>query len=485
MSFQIPAFAPALPEIIVLTMACAILVIDLYIAEERRNLTYLLTQLTLVIAALATLGAIPAEPQVTFSGTFIRDTMGDLLKAFIYLVALGVFLYSKDYIRERRLFTGEYHVFTGEYHVIGLFGVLGMMVMVSAGSLLTVYLGLELLSLSLYALVAYDRDSLPATEAAMKYFVLGAVASRLLLYGMSMLYGATGTLDLAQLAERVSGGSQGDPVLIFGIAFVVAGLAFKLGAVPFHMYLPDVYHGAPTSVTLYVGTVPKLAAFALTIRVLAEGLAPLHGDWQGMLTVLAVLSLGLGNVVAIAQTNIKRMFAYSTISHVGFILLGILSGTPEGYAGAMFYTITYALMALGGFGMILLLTRQGFEADNLDDFRGLNERSPWFAFMMLLVIFSMAGVPPTVGFYAKLSVLQAVVQVDMVWLAIVAVLFSVVGAFYYLRVVKLMYFDEVEDRSPLQAAPDLRLALSVNALAILVLGLFPGGLMALCLGSFG
>jgi NADH-quinone oxidoreductase subunit N len=478
MSFQIPAFAPALPEIIVLTMACAILVIDLYIAEERRNLTYLLTQLTLVIAALATLGAIPAEPQVTFSGTFIRDTMGDLLKAFIYLVALGVFLYSKDYIRERRLFTGE-------YHVIGLFGVLGMMVMVSAGSLLTVYLGLELLSLSLYALVAYDRDSLPATEAAMKYFVLGALASGLLLYGMSMLYGATGTLDLAQLAERVSGGSQGDPVLIFGIAFVVAGLAFKLGAVPFHMYLPDVYHGAPTSVTLYVGTVPKLAAFALTIRVLAEGLAPLHGDWQGMLAVLAVLSLGLGNVVAIAQTNIKRMFAYSTISHVGFILLGILSGTPEGYAGAMFYTITYALMALGGFGMILLLTRQGFEADNLDDFRGLNERSPWFAFMMLLVIFSMAGVPPTVGFYAKLSVLQAVVQVDMVWLAIVAVLFSVVGAFYYLRVVKLMYFDEVEDRSPLQAAPDLRLALSVNALAILVLGLFPGGLMALCLGSFG
>jgi NADH-quinone oxidoreductase subunit N len=476
MSFQIPAFAPALPEIIVLTMACAILVIDLYISEERRSLTYLLTQLTLVIAALATLGGIPAEPQVTFSGTFIRDAMGDLLKAFIYLMAIGVFLYSKDYLRARRLFTGE-------FHVTGLFGVLGMMVMVSAHSLLTVYLGLELLSLSLYALVAYDRDSLPATEAAMKYFVLGALASGLLLYGMSMLYGATGTLDLAILAERVADGSQGDPVLVFGIAFVVAGLAFKLGAVPFHMYLPDVYHGAPTAVTVYVGTAPKIAAFALTMRVLAEGLAPLHADWQQMLVLLAVLSLALGNVVAIAQTNLKRMFAYSTISHVGFILLGILAGTPEGYAGAMFYAITYALTALGGFGMILLLTRQGFEADNLDDFRGLNERSPWFAFMMLLVIFSMAGVPPTVGFYAKLSVLQAVVQIDMVWLAIVAVLFSVVGAFYYLRVIKLMYFDEVEDRSPLEAAPDLRLALSLNGLAVLLLGLFPGGLMALCLGA--
>ncbi len=476
MSFQIPAFALALPEIIVLTMACTILVIDLYISEERRSLTYLLTQLTLVIAALATLGGIPAEPQVTFAGTFVRDAMGDLLKAFIYLMVIGVFLYSKDYLRARRLFTGE-------FHVTGLFGVLGMMVMVSAHSLLTVYLGLELLSLSLYALVAYDRDSLPATEAAMKYFVLGALASGLLLYGMSMLYGATGTLDLAILAERVAGGTQGDPVLVFGIAFVVAGLAFKLGAVPFHMYLPDVYHGAPTAVTVYIGTAPKIAAFALTMRVLAEGLAPLHADWQQMLVVLAVLSLALGNVVAIAQTNIKRMFAYSTISHVGFILLGILAGTPEGYAGAMFYAITYALTALGGFGMILLLTRQGFEADNLDDFRGLNERSPWFAFMMLLVIFSMAGVPPTVGFYAKLSVLQAVIQVDMVWLAIVAVLFSVVGAFYYLRVIKLMYFDEVEDRSPLAAAPDLRLALSLNGLAVLLLGLFPGGLMALCLGA--
>jgi NADH-quinone oxidoreductase subunit N len=476
MSFQIPAFAPALPEIIVLTMACVILVIDLFLTEERRNLTYLLTQVTLIVAALATLGGIPAEPQVTFSGTFVRDAMGDLLKAFIYLLAFGVFLYSKDYLRARRLFTGE-------FHVTGLFGILGMMVMVSAHSLLTVYLGLELLSLSLYALVAYDRDSLPATEAAMKYFVLGALASGLLLYGMSMLYGATGTLDLALLAERLEGGIKGDPVLVFGLAFVVAGLAFKLGAVPFHMYLPDVYHGAPTAVTVYVGTAPKLAAFALIMRVLAEGLAPLHADWQQMLVVLAVLSLALGNVVAIAQTNLKRMFAYSTISHVGFILLGILAGTPEGYAGAMFYAITYTLMALGGFGMILLLAREGFEADNLDDFRGLNERSPWFAFMMLLVIFSMAGVPPTVGFYAKLSVLQAVIQVDMVWLAIVAVLFSVVGAFYYLRVVKLMYFDPVADRAPLAAAPDMRLALSLNGIAVLLLGVFPGALMALCLAA--
>ncbi|HEY5789095.1 MAG TPA: NADH-quinone oxidoreductase subunit NuoN [Gammaproteobacteria bacterium] len=477
MSFQIPAFAPALPEIIVLTMASAILVIDLYLPEERRSLSYALTQLTLVVAALATLGGMPAEPVLTFSGTFVRDAMGDILKAFIYLVAAGVFLYSKEYLRLRKLFTGE-------FHVIGLFGVLGMMVMVSAHSLLTVYLGLELLSLALYALVAYDRDSLPATEAAMKYFVLGALASGLLLYGMSMLYGASGTLDLALLGERLVAGSR-EPVLVFGLAFVVAGLAFKLGAVPFHMYLPDVYHGAPTAVTLYIGTAPKLAAFALVMRVLVEGLGGLHADWQQMLMVLAVLSLGLGNVVAIAQTNLKRMLAYSTISHVGFILLGILAATPDGYASSMFYAITYALMALGGFGMILLLSRQGFEADNLEDFRGLNERSPWFAFMMLLLMFSMAGVPPTVGFYAKLSVLQAVIEVDLLWLALVAVLFSVIGAFYYLRVIKLMYFDAPADTAALSGAADLRLVLSLNGLAILLLGLFPGSLMALCLGAMG
>jgi len=476
MSFQIPNFALALPEIIVLTMTCIVLLVDLFVKQDRRNLSYMLTQLTLVLAAVATLGSMSTESAVTFSGTFVRDPMGDILKLFVYLVTSGVFLYSRDYLRERGLLTGE-------YLMLGLFAVLGMMVMISAHSMLTVYLGIELLALSLYSMVALNRDSIASTEAAMKYFVLGALASGLLLYGMSMLYGATGTLDLAVLGSRIADTPSNDPVLVLGLAFVVAGLAFKLGAVPFHMYLPDVYHGAPTSVTLFIGTAPKLAAFAMVVRVLNEGLGDLLIQWQGMLVILAVLSMAVGNVVAIAQTNIKRMFAYSTISHVGFILLGILSGTESGYASAMFYTITYALMALGGFGMILLLTRKGFEAEEISDFSGLASRSPWFAFIMLLLMFSMAGVPPTVGFFAKLSVLQAVIEVDLLWLAIAAVLFSVVGVFYYLRIVKLMYFDEAKDLAPIAQATDMRFVLSMNGLAILVLGVFPGSLMAICLKS--
>jgi NADH-quinone oxidoreductase subunit N len=447
--------------------------VEAFIGRQRPQLSYKLTQLTLLVAAVISWSMLDVGRELAFGGTFVHDPMAALLKTSIFLIAVGAFVYARSY----QSTTGSLR---GEYYVLGLFAILGMMVMISAHSLLTLYLGLELLSLSLYAMVAFDRDSSPASEAAMKYFVLGALASGMLLYGMSMLYGATGSLDLATIAAALADADERSMVLIFGLCFMVVGLAFKFGAVPFHMWVPDVYHGAPTAVTLFIGSAPKIAAFAMTMRLLVEALGSLAADWQGMLVILAVLSLALGNVIAIAQTNMKRMLAYSTISHVGFLLLGILAATQAGYSASMFYAITYALMAIGGFGMIILLSRAGIEADSLDDFKGLNERSPWFAFMMLVLMFSMAGVPPTVGFYAKLSVLQAVVNVDMVWLALVAVFFSVIGAFYYIRIVKLMYFDKPETEGPLQVNTDMQIAVSVNGLAVLGLGLFPGGLLALC-----
>jgi len=415
---------------------------------------------------------------VVLNGTFVHDPLAALAKTSILLITFGVFVYSRSYLLERGIFRGE-------FYVLGLFAVLGMLVLVSAHSLLTLYLGLELLSLSLYAMVAFDRDSSPASEAAMKYFVLGALASGMLLYGMSMLYGATGSLDLAAIAAALADADEHSMVLVFGLCFMVVGLAFKFGAVPFHMWVPDVYHGAPTAVTLFIGSAPKIAAFAMTMRLLVEALGSLAGDWQGMLVILAVLSLALGNVIAIAQTNLKRMFAYSTISHMGFMLLGILAGTQNGYGSAMFYVLVYALMSLGGFGMILLLSRAGFESDQLEDFKGLNRRSPWLAFLMLLLMFSMAGVPPTVGFYAKLAVLQAVVEIGYVWLAVAAVLFSLVGAFYYLRIVKLMYFDTPHDTTPITTSPDTRFLLSANGLAVLALGILPQPLMAVCVHAIG
>jgi len=477
--FEIPDFLPVIPELFVLGMACAILVIDLFVPQARRDITYGLSQFTLIGAAVLTIALAAPETRFTFNGTFIADGLSDLLKVAVYLITAVVFLYSRPYLQDR-------DIYKGEYYVLGLFGVLGMMIMISSYSFLTLYLGLELLSLCLYAMVAFNRDSARASEAAMKYFVLGAIASGMLLYGMSILYGITGSLDIIAVSNYLitSGGGLNVP-LVFALSFVIVGLAFKLGAVPFHMWVPDVYHGAPTSVTLFIGTAPKLAGLAIIMRLLVDGLGALHGDWQGMLMILAVLSLAVGNVVAIAQTNIKRMLAYSTISHVGFILMGILAGTHEGYAAALFYTLVYAIVAAGGFGMIILLSRRGFEAENLDDFRGLNERSPWFAFIMLLIMFSMAGVPPTVGFYAKLSVLQAVVQIEMFWLAIFAVIFSIIGAFYYLRVVKIMYFDKPEDESPLPRALGMNVVLSVNGLLVLVLGIFPGLLMSLAAGAIG
>jgi NADH-quinone oxidoreductase subunit N len=468
----------AIPEITLLTAACVVLLADVYAPERYRSLAYQLAQASLVVVAATVIAGYPASAVTAFSGMYVSDPMGAVLKLGILGVSYFVFLYARHYLEERGLLQGE-------FYTLGLFAVLGMMVMVSAHSLLTVYLGLELLSLSLYALVALSRDSEVGSEAAMKYFVLGALASGMLLYGISMLYGATGTLDLRELA--VAAGQTDTPriALVFGLVFLVVGLAFKLGAVPFHMWIPDVYQGAPTAMTLFISGAPKLAAFAMAMRLLVDGLPAMVTQWQEMLVALALLSMGVGNVVAIAQTNIKRMLAYSTIAHVGFLLLGILVGRQSGYAASMFYVIVYALMSTGAFGMVILLGRAGFEADRLEDFKGLNERSPWLALLMMIVMFSMAGVPPFLGFWAKWSVLREVVDGGLVWLAVVAVLFAIVGAFYYLRIVRLMYFDKAEDLTPVVAAPVLRVMLSANALAILALGIYPSGLLALCASALG
>jgi NADH-quinone oxidoreductase subunit N len=469
---------PAYPELFLLVAVCVILVADLFVSDARRVVTYVLTQAALIGCFLITYVTAAVEPVTTFSGMFVDDLMADVLKLLIYIGVMVILVYSRPYLAARGMFRGE-------FFALVLFATLGMMVMISANHLLTLYLGLELLTLSLYAMVALQRDSAVATEAAMKYFVLGALASGMLLYGMSMLYGATGTLGIPQLAEIILGGGAPDVVLVFALVFVVAGLGFKLGAVPFHMWVPDVYHGAPTAVTVFIGSAPKLAAFAFIMRLLVQGLGAeqLLAEWQDMLILMAALSLAIGNVTAIAQTNLKRMLAYSTIGHMGFLLLGILSGDVIGYGAGMFYVVVYMLMNLGAFGMILLLSRAGFEAENLDDFKGLNQRSPWYAFLMLLLMFSMAGVPPTVGFYAKLSVLQAVINVGAWWsipLAVFAVLFSLVGAYYYLRLVRLMYFDAPVDTAPIAPRMDVRVLLSLNGLFMLVFGIFPERLMWLC-----
>jgi NADH-quinone oxidoreductase subunit N len=471
-----PNLIPALPEIFLLAMVSIILIADLFVSDERRFITYLLTQLTLLGCALITVFTAKSVPEYTFNGMFVDDAMADGLKVATYAAVAVVLVYSRDYIASRGLFKGE-------FFALVLFSMLGMMVMISANHFLTLYLGLELLALSQYSLVALQRDSARATEAAMKYFILGALASGLLLYGMSMVYGATGSLDVTRIAAAIKGGSANHSILIFGLVFIVAGLAFKLGAAPFHMWIPDVYHGAPTAVTLFIGSAPELSTFAFFIRLLISGLQGLSADWQGMLIILSVASMAIGNITAIAQTNLKRMLAYSTISHMGFLLLGILSGTLDGYGSAMFYMVIYVLMSLGAFGMILLLSRAGFEAENLEDFRGLNKRSPWYAFLMLLIMFSMAGIPPTVGFFAKLAVFQAALAVGLTWLVVVAVVFSLIGAFYYLRIVKLMYFDEPVDDTPLAPQSDLKVLISINGLAMLVLGVAPNALLVLCVGA--
>lgn len=477
MNFQVPNMIFALPEMFMLAMACVVLLMVAFLGEKGTHKVYVVSQFTLIITAILIYRGMGEAGGLTFDGTYIKDTFSNVLKLTVCVINIAVLLYSSSYLKARGLFKGE-------YYVLAIFSTLGMMIMISAHHFLTLYLGLELMSLCMYAMVAMHRDSKIATEAAMKYFILGAIASGMLLYGMSIIYGVTGSLDLATIATTIQTGGLNDTVLSFGIVFIVIGIGFKLGAVPFHMWLPDVYHGAPTAVTLFIATAPKIAAFAMAIRLLVDGLGDVHQHWQDMLIMLSVLSMIIGNVVAIAQTNLKRMLAYSTISHVGFILLGILSGSQEGYAAAMFYALVYSLMSLGAFGMIILMSRQGFEADNIDDYKGLSNRNPWFALMMLILMFSMAGIPPLAGFYAKLTVIKAIIDINLISVAIVAVLMSVIGAFYYLRIIKVMYFDKPEQSEPLEAPADMRVMISANALTVLALGLFPGALLAVCSAVF-
>jgi len=480
MNFVIPDFYPAAAELFVAAMSFAILLIGTFVRDSR-NIVYYLTQFTLVGAAAVTIMTMDGQVNFTFSNMYVDDLMGDFLKLMVYFSVAIVLVYSRGYMQDRKIESTE-------YYMLAIYATLGMMVMISANHFLTIYLGLELLSLSLYAMVALQRDSARATEAAMKYFVLGALASGLLLYGISMIYGATGTLEISGVAQAIYHQAANRTILMFGLVFVVAGLAFKLGVVPFHMWIPDVYHGAPAAVTLFIASAPKLAAFAMSMRLLVNGLFELADQWQSMLMFLAVLSIVLGNLAAIAQSNIKRMLGYSGISHMGFMLLGLMSGVVGGdrhfalnaYSSSMFYIVSYVLMSLASFGVILLLSRAGFEAETLEDFKGLNKRSSWFAGVMAMVMFSMAGIPFFIGFFAKFSVLQAVVAAGYIWIAILAVVMSLIGAFYYLRVVKVMFFDEPVDSTPLVASADMRVLLSMNGVAIAVLGLMPQTLMSLC-----
>ena len=477
------------PEIVLMVMACVIALVDLGVSSVRRDLTYVLTMAALaVVALMQAFYAVGGDTTYGFGNMVVSDQMGNWLKCFATIAVMVSLVYGRPYAAERSMLRG------GELFSLSMFALLGMFVMISGNNFLVIYMGLELLTLSSYALVALRRDNEAATEAAMKYFVLGAMASGFLLYGMSMMYGATGSLDINGVFKAINSGNVDHKVLVFGLVFVVAGLAFKLGVVPFHMWIPDVYHGAPTAVTLLIGGAPKLAAFAICIRLLVEGMLPLAPDWQQMLMVLSVGSLVIGNLAAIAQTNLKRMLAFSTISQMGFVLLGLMSGFVNGntlsagnaYSSAMFYVVTYVLTTLASFGIIMLLAREGFESEEIADFSGLNQRSPLYAAVMAICLFSLAGIPPMVGFYAKLSVLQALIasgQAVHIGLAVFAVMMSLIGAFYYLRVVKVMYFDAPITVATVEATTDVRLVLSVNGALVLLLGLFPGALMSLCATS--
>lgn len=478
------------PEIILLVMGCFILLMDLWVKSPMRTLTYVLTLITLgVVAAVQAAYAIGGQTFYGFGNMVVVDPMGSWLKCFSSIALMVSLVYGRPYAFDRDMLRG------GEFFTLSLFALLGMFVMISGHNFLVIYMGLELLTLCSYALVALRRDNATATEAAMKYFVLGALASGFLLYGLSMLYGATGSLDLNEVFNAIASRQVKHQVLVFGLVFIVAGLAFKLGAVPFHMWLPDVYQGAPTAVTLLIGGAPQLATFAICLRLLVEGLLPLAFDWQQMLALMAIGSLLVGNLAAIAQSNLKRMLAFSTISQMGFLLLGLLSGVVNGnqlnaesaYSAAMFYSITYVLTTLAAFGVIMLLARAGHESEEITDLAGLNQRSPLYAGVMAVAMFSLAGLPPVVGFYAKLSVLQALIasqQTSYLVLAVFAVLMSLVGAFYYLRIVKVMYFDAPQSPvHPITAPADARVVLTVNGALILILGIFPGGLMTLCTQS--
>ncbi len=480
MNFNVHDLALLRAEDFLLASTCVILLIDLFLKPSQRAVTHWLS-LAAVIGTMLIVGTDPDATTVAFSGAYVHDAVAALLKTFILGVTGAIFIYSRQYLVDRGLFVGE-------YYLLCLFATLGMMLLVSAGSLVMAYLGLELFALSTYALVAISRDSSRGSEAAMKYFVLGALASGLLLYGMSMIYGATGTLDLHKIHEAsVLANNPHALLLSFGLVFVVVGIGFKFGAAPFHMWLPDVYEGSPTAVTIFVGTAPKIAAFGMAYRLLDSGLGGLAPHWTLMIAALATASLALGNIVALAQTNIKRLLAYSTISNVGFILLGLANGTPTGYAAAMFYAVTYAIMTAAAFGGILLLSRAGFEAEQIDDFKGLNQRNPWYAFIMLLIMASLSGIPPLFGFFAKLMVLKAAIEGGMLWLAIVAIVFAIIGTYYYLRVIKVMYFDAPENLAPLVLPSDvmMRWLLSLNGVALLVMAVLWGPLIAWCYRAFG
>jgi len=477
---------PVYAEIFLLIAASAILLIDMFLKEGKRNLTYGLSLLAIGgCAAFSFVDFSSGATVYTFSHMYVSDPMSNLLKLFTYLATAMTLVYSRQYTDDRGMMSGN---LGGEFYVLALFSMLGQMIMISGNSMLSLYLGLELMSLSLYALVALRRDHAVSTEAAMKYFILGALASGFLLYGISMIYGATGTLDINAINVAASSEGVNRTILVFGLVFVVAGLAFKLGVVPFHMWVPDVVQGAPTAVTLLLGGAPKIATFAIVIRILAEGLPSMAFDWQQMMMVLAVLSLAFGNITAIAQTNIKRMLAYSTIAQMGFVVLAMVVGNVDGdttnaaaaYSAAMYYTIVYVLTTVGTFGLIMMLARAGHEAELISDFKGLGKRSPWFAIVATILMFSLAGVPPAVGFIAKYAVLQAVANAGMVWLAVVAVMFSLIGAFYYLRIVKTIWFDEAVDASAIATPLDARVIMSLNGVAVVVLGIIPGGLLAIC-----
>jgi NADH-quinone oxidoreductase subunit N len=455
-----------LPEVFVLSMAMIVLMTDLFIKPSSRWIIFVLSQLALLGGAYLTSQHFNHETQFAFSNMFVRDGLADLLKMVSYIGTSLIFFYSRSYMKDRDLYRGE-------YFSLVLFALLGMMIMISSHNMLLVYMGLELLSLCLYSLTALDRDNQKATESAIKYFVLGALASGLLLYGMSMIYGATSSLDLSVIAAALLNHPMDHAILVLGLVFMVAGLAFKLGAVPFQMWVPDVYEGSPSSIAMLISSVPKLAAFAITVRLLGDGLQSMMVDWKQMMLIMAILSIGIGNITAIAQTNIKRMYAYSTISHIGFILFGLMSGTLNGYASSLFYVISYMFMTLASFAVLIMMSRKNFDCQTLEDFKGLNKRNSWYAFLMLITMLSMAGIPPTIGFYAKFMVLQAAFDAGFAGFVVYAVLMALVGMFYYMRIVKLMYFDEPKLKNNIEAPIDMKWILSANALALLVIGLVP------------
>ena len=471
----------ALPEMIILATACLTLLADLFFGRRHSSLAFLCASSGLIIAAIVSFLFLGGFKTTLFNGLFISDDIAQLMKIFIYLTVFLSFFYARYYIEERQMPSGD-------YYVLGLFSTLGMMILVSAHSLLTIYLGLELLSLPLYAMTAIRRTDSDSAEAATKYFVMGAIASALLLFGLSLIYGATGKLDLTEISNIISvnWGEQQSTLLTFALVFVVAGIGFKLAAMPFHMWAPDVYQGAPTSVTLFLSTAPKIAAMGMAIRLLTLGLGipDLAMQWQQLLIVMALLSTGFGNLFAIIQNNIKRLLAYSAISHIGYALFGILSASAEGYAASLFYVLIYAIMTAGAFGLIVLMSHKGIEIENVDDLKGLNQRNPWLAFMMLLIMFSMAGIPPTVGFFAKLLVLKALVDVQLTWVAVIGLIFAVLGAYYYLRIVKVMYFDDAVDKTAIKLPASMTLIFSLNGLSLLYWGIFPSALITSCVNAF-